>query len=797
MRRPLFEWSKNMEIEKVIENMSLEDKIALGSGKDFWHTKEMEQYGIPSMMMADGPHGLRKQEDTADMLGVNQSVPATSFPTAVTSACSWDRELLKLEGEAIGKEALANGVGVVLGPGANIKRNPLCGRNFEYFSEDPYLTGELAAAFIQGAESTGSGTSLKHFALNNQEHKRFNSDSIVDERAMREIYLTGFEAAVKKGKPSTVMCAYNKINGEHCSDNRELLTDILREEWGFDGMVVTDWGAMSDRIKGFQAGCDLCMPGGASFMEKEAARAVQNGRLDEELINASAERILKVVCHGQKAIQDAKAVDMEAHDTLAERIAAESAVLLKNEGNILPLSKEEETVFVGAMAKEIRYQGAGSSHINPWKLTSVTDACPEVPFVQGCLSDGSTTEELLKEVRDAAAKANKVVVFAGLTPKYESEGFDRETMQMPEGHLRMIEAAAEVNENVIVVLMCGSVIELPWIKKVKGLLYMGLPGEAAGRAIKELLFGAVTPSGKLAESWIIKKEDCICDSYYSGSIKDAQYRESVFVGYRYYTSAKIPVRFPFGFGLSYTNFSYSDLKIKGNQVSCKVTNIGDVSGKEIVQLYIEPADSKIYRPVRELKGFEKVELAPGESRIVSFTLTDRSFAIWDGEWKISEGIYHICIGKNCEEIVLTAKIQKDGLKTEEFSNRLLHAPQWYYELKGIPTQEDFEALLGRKIVEEPLKKGKFTMDNTVMEMKDYSFIMKIMYKAVEATVAKGFGGKVDYNNPEFRMMMCSAADASLTGMKISGGMNNYVLEGMLEIANGHLLNGILKMLGIL
>ena len=684
MRRPLFEWSKNMEIEKVIENMSLEDKIALGSGKDFWNTKEMEQYGIPSMMMADGPHGLRKQEDTADMLGVNQSVPATSFPTAVTSACSWDRELLKLEGEAIGKEALANGVGVVLGPGANIKRNPLCGRNFEYFSEDPYLTGELAAAFIQGAESTGSGTSLKHFALNNQEYKRFNSDSIVDERAMREIYLTGFEAAVKKGKPSTVMCAYNKINGEHCSDNRELLTDILREEWGFDGMVVTDWGAMSDRIKGFQAGCDLCMPGGASFMEKEAARAVQNGRLDEELINASAERILKVVCHGQKAIQDAKAVDMEAHDTLAERIAVESAVLLKNEGNILPLSKEEETVFVGAMAKEIRYQGAGSSHINPWKLTSVTDACPEVPFVQGCLSDGSTTEELLKEVRDAAAKANKVVVFAGLTPKYESEGFDRETMQMPEGHLRMIEAAAEVNENVIVVLMCGSVIELPWIKKVKGLLYMGLPGEAAGRAIKELLFGAVTPSGKLAES-----------------------------------------------------------------------------------------------------------------RIVSFTLTDRSFAIWDGEWKISEGIYHICIGKNCEEIVLTAKIQKDGLKTEEFSNRLLHAPQWYYELKGIPTQEDFEALLGRKIVEEPLKKGKFTMDNTVMEMKDYSFIMKIMYKAVEATVAKGFGGKVDYNNPEFRMMMCSAADASLTGMKISGGMNNYVLEGMLEIANGHLLNGILKMLGIL
>ena len=353
-----------MNIEKTLETMSLEDKIALGSGKDFWHTKDMEKYSIPSLMVADGPHGLRKQEAESDMLGINQSVPATSFPTAVTSACSWDRELLQLEGEAIGKETLINEVGVLLGPGANIKRNPLCGRNFEYFSEDPYLTGELAAAHIKGTQSTDCGTSLKHFAFNNQEYKRFSSDSIIDERAMREIYLAGFEIAVKQGKPATVMCAYNKINGEHCSDSKMLLTDILRKEWGFDGMVVTDWGAMSNRIKAFEAGCDLCMPGGASFMEKEAAEAIRKGELDEACVDETARRILTVVENGQNAIATAKPVDMRMHYELARCIATESAVLLKNEANILPLSEEDDVVFIGHMAEEVRYQGAGSSHIN-------------------------------------------------------------------------------------------------------------------------------------------------------------------------------------------------------------------------------------------------------------------------------------------------------------------------------------------------------------------------------------------------------------------------------------------------
>ena len=516
-----------MNIEQILEQMTLEEKIALCSGADFWHTKEMSHRGIPSMMMSDGPHGLRKQPETADMLGINESVPATSFPTAVLSACSWDKELLKKEGEAIAREAIANKVSLVLGPGANIKRNPLCGRNFEYFSEDPYLSGKMEAAHISGIEKTGCGSSLKHFALNNQEYKRFSSDSLVDERTMREIYLASFETATKEGHPSTVMCSYNKINGTYSSDNRWLLTEVLRDEWGFDGLVVTDWGAMSDRIKGFQAGCDLMMPGGSDYMEKECAEAVKNGTLSEEDVTRSARRVLELIA--KTAHETAEPADMQAHYELARQIAEESAVLLKNEEGILPLNDKSDVVFVGHMAKEIRYQGSGSSHINPWKLVNVTDICPDVTFVEGCLADGSTNEKLLAEAESVVKNAGKVVVFAGLTDIYESEGFDRENMKMPAGHTEMIERLAAVNENIIVVLMCGSAVEVPWIDKVKAVLYAGLPGEAGGEAISNLLFGKLNPSGKLAETWPISYEDCICKDYYGEPYKDAQYREGIYV----------------------------------------------------------------------------------------------------------------------------------------------------------------------------------------------------------------------------------------------------------------------------
>ena len=779
-----------MDIKKVIAGMSLEEKIALCSGADFWHTKEMKHHGIPSMMMADGPHGLRKQEVETDMLGVNQSVPATSFPTAVSTGCSWDEKLLEEIGEAISKEAIANNVSIVLGPGANIKRNPLCGRNFEYFSEDPYLTGKLAASFIRGAESLGGACSLKHFAFNNQEYKRFSSDSIMDERTMREIYLTGFEIAVKEGAPSAVMSAYNKINGVHCSESKLLLTDILRLEWGFDGMVLTDWGGMSDRIKSFAAGCDLCMPGGSAYMEKEAALAVENGKLSEADIDRSVERVLRMSARAERAGKKRVMIDMEKHHQLAKKAAEESAVLMKNEGGILPLSSSEGVVFIGYMAEEIRYQGAGSSHINPWKLTSVTKSCPEAHYIKGCDEKGNTTQEQLLEASNAAGNAKTVVVFAGLTASYESEGFDRDDLKMPQGHIRLIETVAAANPNTVVVLMCGSPVELVWEEKVKSILYMGLPGQAGGEAIKNLLFGEAVPGGRLAESWPVKYEDCVCSSYYANNRKDAHYREGIYVGYRYYATSGIQVKYPFGHGLSYTEFQYSDLEIQGMEVSVRVFNQGNYAAQEVVQLYLTPPQSSSYRPVKELKAFQKIYLKPGESQKVTMILRERSFAIWDQGWIVPAGTYTVSVGSSSEDLCLSKQIEIDG---EEISEKDI-TPYWYKNPKGVPSQEEWEKLLKSKVLSKVLKKGEFTMDHTVMEMKEYSMIMKIMYKAIEATVAKGFDGKKDYNNPEFRMMINSAADASLSGMKISGGMRNYVLEGMLEMANGHFFKGIRQMM---
>ena len=776
-----------MNIEQILEAMTLEEKIALCSGKDFWHTKEMAHHGIPSMMMSDGPHGLRKQAESADMLGINESIPATSFPTAVLSACSWDEELLKREGEAIAREAIANQVSLVLGPGANIKRNPLCGRNFEYFSEDPYLSGKLAAAHISGIEKTGCGSSLKHFALNNQEYKRFSSDSLADERTMREIYLSGFETAVKEGKPSTVMSSYNKINGTYSSDNRWLLTDLLRKEWGFDGLVVTDWGGMSDRIKGFEAGCDLMMPGGSDYMEKDVYAAVKSGVLSEESVDESARRVLELIGKTKRELNEP--ADLQSHYSLARQIAEESAVLLKNEDQVLPLKGISDVLFVGPMAKELRYQGSGSSHINPWKLVSVMDACPEVTFVEGCGKDGSSDEKLLEEAENAAKYANKVVVFAGLTDIYESEGFDREHMRMPEGHVELIERMANINENVIVVLMCGSVVEVPWIDRVKAVLYAGLPGEAGGEAIANLLFGMVNPSGKLAETWPITYGDCICGQYYGKPYKDAQYREGIYVGYRYYETAGVPVRFPFGYGLSYTTFQYSDLKIEGNKVSCAVKNTGEMAGKEIVQLYIEPIQSTIHRPACELKGFEKISLEPGESKRVQFLLNERSFAVWKDGWKIPKGDYRICIGKNCQETCLMHEVYLNTAEVTDSEN----LPAWYRSFQGIPSQQDFETVLGRKIVEKPVKKGEFSKENTIMEMKPYSLIMKLIYFGMETVMARKYGGR-DYSNPTFKMMMTMSMDCSVSGMQINGGIKGHLLQGLVEIANGRFFKGIRFML---
>lgn len=778
-----------MDIQQVIRQMTLEEKISLCTGADFWHTKAMPQHGIPAIKMSDGPHGLRCQEDAADMIGINDSIPATCFPTAVTAGATWNRELYAREGEAIGKEAAAAGVSVVLGPGCNIKRNPLGGRNFEYISEDPYVAGKMAAALICGQQSTGVSSSLKHFAVNNQEYKRQNGDSQLDERTFREIYLTAFELAVKEAQPGTVMCSYNKINGIHASDNQELLTDILRTQWSFDGLVVTDWGALNDRIEGFKAGCDLNMPGGSKYMEKAALEAVRNGSLDEAFIDASVERILRLVEKSQNIPQED--VDWDAHHDLARAVAQQGAVLLKNAENILPLD-QNDLVLIGHMAGNLRYQGSGSSHINPTKLVSITHALPHIPYAPCGDGNGNVTEEDLRHAAEIAKQRKIAVVVVGLPDSYESEGFDRDHMRLPDGHNALVEAVADANPNTVVVLLGGSAMELPWADRVKAILYMGLPGQAGGEAAANLLTGKAVPSGKLTETWPMSYEDVICKDTFGR--KNTEYREGIYIGYRYYDKAKKAVRYPFGYGLSYTAFAYSDLTVCDCQVSVKVKNIGTVSGGEVVQLYIAPPQNGLFRPAKELKGFERVELAPGEAKTVEFTLDERSFAIWNDGWKVPGGTYTVQIGASSRDIRLEQSMEIPG---EELAVPAWQGGSWYETLSGAPTREEWEQLMGHPVpvTAEP-KKGQFTMDSTCMEMKEHSFIMKVQYKVTERIIAKSFGGKKDLSDPSYRMMITCAADCPMRSVVISSGgmMSDSLAQGMLHMANGHFFKGIKAML---
>lgn len=744
----------------MIDKMKLRDKVALCEGKNFWETKGFPQYGIPSMVMCDGPHGLRRQEDHSDHLGVNKSRPATCFPAAVSTACSWDVDLVGEIGSAIAKEAADQGVGVFLGPGANIKRNPLCGRNFEYFSEDPYLTGKLAAGFIKNAQAKGIGTSLKHFACNNQEFKRFNSNSILDERTLREIYLAPFEIAVKEGNPKTIMCAYNKINGIYCSDSEELLTQILREEWGFRGLVMTDWGAMHNRIQAFKAGCDLNMPGGSNYMEGEVLDAVTGGELDKTYIHQSAERVKNMVMEAQAALKDKDGCDYDANHKLACIAAGQSAVLLKNQDNILPLRKEEKIAIVGSMVENMRFQGSGSSHINPTRLINPNQVFENTVDVE---------------------EADIAIVLTGLPSEYESEGFDRDNMMMPQEELELIQETADKNPDTIVVLFCGSPVETPWADKVKGILYMGLPGQAGGEALKSLLYGDVNPSGKLAETWPIKHEDCPSSTYYPE--RDGQYREGIYVGYRYYDKANVPVRWKFGFGLSYTEFAYSNPEIDGDTVRVIVRNTGSRWGAEVVQLYISPPQDGIHRPIRELKGFTKIDLQPGERREVIFHLDKRSFAIWDNGWKVAPGSYTILVGGNPDKLMVAGSIEKSG-QTVKISD--WQSGSWYEKPDGAPSLKEWEKVIGHRYVPYTPKKGKFTMNDTVMDMKEHSLVMRMMYWGVKKTISKG----AKPGTPEFRMLMESSAGSPLRSMQISGGMKAGLFKGLLAMANGRFFSGL-------
>lgn len=664
------------KITEIVSRMTLEEKASLCSGRDFWSTKAVERLGIESWMMTDGPHGLRKQAAASDALGLHQSVPATCFPSAAGLGATWNKELVREVGEALGVESSAENVGVILGPGANIKRSPLCGRNFEYFSEDPLLAGELAAAHVRGVQSQGVGASLKHFAANNQERLRMTIDAVVDERTLREIYLTAFETAVKKAKPWTVMCAYNKLNGTYCSQNKRLLTGILRDEWGFDGIVVTDWGACDDRVAGLAAGQDLEMPSSGPDNDRSIVEAVRSGRLDERTLDRAVERNLRLFFRVKEGRGKARSFDPAAHHALARRAAAEASVLLKNEANLLPLPKEGKVAFLGAFAKTPRYQGGGSSHINPTRVDAAWDEAVrslsgtvELSYAAGYdPADSRPVPALLAEARAAAAAADIAVVFAGLTDDFESEGFDRAHLRMPESHIALIREAAASAKKTVVVLSCGAPIEMPWLAGADAVVLGYLGGQAGGSAAVDILFGDAEPSGRLAETFPLRLEDNPSYLNFPGGADTVEYREGVFVGYRHYDSAAVPVLFPFGYGLSYTNFEYSDAAVDKDRlsdletvtVSVSVKNAGTRSGKETVQLYVEAAAASVPRPRKELKGFEKIDLAPGESKRVSFVLDSRAFAFWDAassRWRAESGGYVLRLGSSSADLRAAVRVE--------------------------------------------------------------------------------------------------------------------------------------------
>lgn len=660
-----------MDIKSLVARLTLEEKAGLCSGADFWHTKAVERLGIPAVMVSDGPHGLRKQDDKADHLGVNDSIKAVCFPAACATAASFDRALLEKMGQAIGDSCQHEGVSVVLGPAVNIKRSPLCGRNFEYYSEDPYLAGQMAAAFIHGVQSRGVGTSIKHFAANSQEHRRMSSSSDADERTLREIYFPAFETAVKQEQPWTVMCSYNRINGVFASENRWLLTDVLRKEWGFEGFVVSDWSAVNDRVAGVKAGLDLEMPSSGGLNDRKIVEAVRAGTLDEKLVDQAVERILNIVFRFAETQKPDTPWDMEAQHALAAEIAAECMVLLKNEDDILPLRKDEQVAFIGEFAQKPRYQGGGSSHINSFKTVSALEAAQGLPvtYAQGysTQSDAVSEEQLAQAV--AAAKAARVaVVFAGLPDAYESEGYDRSHMRLPDCQNRLIAAVAAANPNTVVVLHNGAPVEMPWIGQVKAVLETYLGGQAVGEATVRVLYGDKNPCGHLAESFPHKLSDNPSYLFYGGDIQGTQYREGVFVGYRYYDKKEMDVLFPFGHGLSYTTFAYSDLRLSADSirddeplyVTVTVTNTGRRAGKAVAQLYVRNAACSQPRPLRELKGFEKVALAPGESKTVSFTLDRRAFAYWNqeiGDWHVESGDFAIEVGASSRDIAVSAPVR--------------------------------------------------------------------------------------------------------------------------------------------
>ncbi|MBD5099930.1 MAG: glycosyl hydrolase [Clostridiales bacterium] len=795
----------NDEIKALIGQMTLEEKASLCSGYDFWNTKPIKRLGIPYVSMSDGPHGLRKEKDEDENLGMKTSFPATAFPPAVNIASSWSVDVAKRLGDALGKQCLDQDIDVILGPGTNIKRSPLCGRNFEYLSEDPYLAGKLSRNYIDGVQSNGVGTSLKHFCANNQEKRRMTINSVVDERALREIYLPAFEEAVK-AQPVTVMCSYNKLNGTYLSDNKRLLTDILRDEWGFKGIVVSDWNALNDRIEAVKAGLDLEMPSCGGATDKQIVKAVKDGRLSESDVDAIVERLLDFIVKSYNNRQpDYKADYDEAHE-IAREIAEQSIVLLKNDTNTLPLAEEKEqsVAVIGELAKVFRYQGSGSSRINPYKLVNFLDALDlngkkyEYAPAYDVNSD-KVDEKLIQEAVELTKSHEKVLLFVGLTDQYESESYDRIHMDIPKCHSELIEQVTAVNPNTVVVLFGGSPVAMPWIDKVNTLVNAYLPGEAGGEALYNVLFGKVNPSGKLAETYPLKYEDNIVANYFPMGPKNVEYRESIFVGYRYYDTANKEVLFPFGYGLSYTKFEYSDLKIDGMNVSYTIKNVGNMDGYEVSQLYVSDSNPLVFKAVKELKSFDKVFIKKGESARVTHTLDYRSFAFYNttiNDWYAQNGEYEILIGASSRDIRLKGKINVKFEQSEKQVPDYKSLCPAYFDIANMSEipDGDFASLYGAEIPEnKESKRGHFDRNTTIGEMKA-CLIGKIIVKVAPSII------KSQVPNADITTMMMlqqGMEEMPLRGLiGISSGLIHHKLvDGMLLWGNKKYIRGFFRFFG--
>ena len=774
---------------EILAQMTLEEKAAMLDGADFWHMQANEKYDIPSVTVCDGPHGLRKKDYSKKGISLSTSVPAISYPTAVTTACSWDPELLFEMGTALGKKCLKEEVGVLLGPGINMKRSPLCGRNFEYFSEDPVLAGEVAAGFINGVQSMGVGTSLKHFCANSQETRRMTCDSVVDERALREIYLTAFEIAVKKAKPWTVMNSYNKINGAHGSENKHTQIEILRDTWGFDGVVVSDWGAVNDRVKGLANGNDLEMPSSTGSGAAKIVAAVKDGSLDEAVVNERALNVLKLIKKCADGAQKNYAYNDLDDQDFAKKVAAQSMVLLKNNG-ILPLDPGKKIAVIGELARTPRYQGAGSSHIVPTQLDNALDefgkAGIAVDFAQGYELSAKKAKKNAAHLKTAVetAKRNDIaVVFIGLTDEYEAEGYDRQHMRLPDAHDTLVSEILKVNPNTVVVLSGGSPVEMPWNDGVAAVLNAYLGGQAGAGAAVEILTGAVNPCGKLAETYPMTYEDTPAKNFFPGNPASVEYRESIYIGYRYYEKANKPVRYPFGHGLSYTNFEYSDLTLDKTEmdenetltVSFRLKNTGAVAGAEIAQLYVADKESTIYRPVKELKAFKKVWLAPGEETCVTLPLEKRAFAFFNtgiNDWCVESGMFDILVGASSADIRLQAGVLVNA-KEIAVPDYSLSAPCYYTaDVQNVP-EEQFVAVLGRELP-PTVKRKDIPLDLTdTFESSNHTKWGKRLFALLTALIPAGMARAIAVQTP-FRDFI-----------SMSGGVfSESMAAGLLRILNG-------------